>query len=136
MLLYWNVVFLPGFPALAKAKWKQSSFNKSLHCHTLLVRTQIPRVLCLRHAVVFLCPPRKLLGHILMIFECVLAIWLRSITVKISDMPCTGEVVGLSARKLETVWPFFLKCILMKSISNVNFSGKSFKFAMLMKFYP
>ena len=35
------------------AKQIQSSFDKSLHCHEMLVRMQIPRVLCLRHAVVF-----------------------------------------------------------------------------------
>ena len=40
-------------------------------------------------------------------FLSVLAIWLRSLTVKISDVPCPGEVVGLSARKLGTVWPVF-----------------------------
>ena len=35
------------------AKQLQSSFKKSLHCHEMLMRMQIPRVLCLRHAVVF-----------------------------------------------------------------------------------
>ena len=38
-----------------------------------------------------------------MIFKCTLAIWLRSLTVEISDVLCassTGEVVGLSPRKL------------------------------------
>ena len=47
------------------AKQIQSSFNKSLHCHKMLMRMQIPRVLCLRHAVVFFCFPRTLLGPIL-----------------------------------------------------------------------
>ena len=47
------------------AKQIQSSFDKSLHCHEMLVRMQIPRVLCLRHAVVFFCLPRTLLGPIL-----------------------------------------------------------------------
>ena len=47
------------------AKQIQSSFDKSLHCHEMLVRMQIPRVLCLRHAVVFVCLPRTLLGPIL-----------------------------------------------------------------------
>ena len=28
-----------------------------------------------------------------MIFKCVLVIWLRTLTVKISDVPCSGEVV-------------------------------------------
>ena len=47
------------------AKQIQSSFDKSLHCNEMLVRMQIPRVLCLRHAVVFVCLPRTLLGPIL-----------------------------------------------------------------------
>ena len=49
------------------AKQIQSSFDKSLHCHEILVRMQIPKVLSARHAVVvvvgffvfqesFLCP--------------------------------------------------------------------------------
>ena len=33
------------------AKQIQSSFDKSLHCHEILVRMQIPRVLSARHAV-------------------------------------------------------------------------------------
>ena len=45
------------------AKQIQSSFDKSLHCHEM--RVQIPGVLCLRHAVVFFCLPRTLLGPIL-----------------------------------------------------------------------
>ena len=47
------------------AKQIQSSFDKSLHCHEMLVRMQIPRVLCLSHAVVSFCLPRTLLGPIL-----------------------------------------------------------------------
>ena len=38
-----------------------------------------------------------------MILKCVLAIWLCSLTVEISDVPGTGDVVSLSQRKLETV---------------------------------
>ena len=52
-----------GYTSLTKQI--QSSFDKSLHCHEMPVRMQIPRVLCLRHAVVFFCLPRTLLGPIL-----------------------------------------------------------------------
>ena len=38
---------------------------QSLHCHEMLAQMQIPGVLCLRHAVVFFCLPRTLLGPIL-----------------------------------------------------------------------
>ena len=43
------------------AKQIQSSFDKSLHCHEILVRMQIPKVLSARHAVVvgvFLSPKK------------------------------------------------------------------------------
>ena len=52
-----------GIHVRSLAKQIQSSFDKSLHCHEMLV--QIPGVLCLRHAVVFFCLPRTLLGPIL-----------------------------------------------------------------------
>ena len=71
----------------------QSSFDKSLHCHEMLVRMQIPRILFLRQAVVFFCLPRTLLSYI-MIFKCALAIWLRSLTVEISYVSSTGEVAS------------------------------------------
>ena len=38
----------------SQAKRIQSSFNKSFHCRELLVQMHVPRVHCLRHAVVFL----------------------------------------------------------------------------------
>ena len=60
----------------------QTSFNKSLHCHKLLVWMQITRVL-------------KAFRYYLMIFKCALAIWLCSLTAEVSDVPCTGEVVSL-----------------------------------------
>ena len=66
------------------AKQIQSSFDKSIRCHEMLVRMQIPRVLCFRHAVV----------SCLTIFKCALVIWLRSLTVEISYVSSTGEVVS------------------------------------------
>ena len=60
------------------------------------MRMQIPRVLCLRHAVVF---------PLYIIFKCTLAIWLSPLTVEISNEPYINEVVRLSPRKLETaIW--------------------------------
>ena len=47
------------------SKTNSKFFQKSLHCYELLVRMQIPRVLCLRHAVVLFCLRRQLLGPIL-----------------------------------------------------------------------
>ena len=55
-----------------------------------------------------------------MIFKCALAIWLRSLTVEISDVPRTGEVVSLPPRKLETIWTF-LEYIVVKSFDNYTF---------------
>ena len=73
-------------------------------------------------------------SYLYIIFKCALVIWLRSLTVEISDVPCTNEVVSLLPGKLETVRPF-LECIVAKSFENVNLSGKNFKFEILIKFY-
>ena len=55
------------------AKQIQSSFDKTVHFHEILVRMQIPRVLFARHAVnvviVFFCLPRKFFMPYLMIFK-------------------------------------------------------------------
>ena len=55
-----------------------------------------------------------------MIFKCALAMWLGSLTVVISDVPSTGEVVSLLPRKLETIWTF-LEYIVVKSFDNYTF---------------
>ena len=47
----WRMRFQGFMGIWSLAKQPQSSFNKSLHCREMHV--QIPRVLCLRHAVVF-----------------------------------------------------------------------------------
>ena len=49
------------------AKQIQSSFDKCLHYHEMPVRMQIPRVLCLRYAVVVFRLPRKIVGRGVMI---------------------------------------------------------------------
>ena len=60
------------------------------------MRMQIPRVLSLRHAVVFFLSSNNAFKSYLMIFKCALAIWLRSLTVEISHniMSSTREVVS------------------------------------------
>ena len=72
------------------AKQIQSSFDKSLH----LSRMQIPRVLWLRHAVVYFLSSKNAFRSYLMIFKCALAIWLRSLTVEIFYVSSTGEAVS------------------------------------------
>ena len=51
-----------GIHVCLLAKQIQRSFDKSLHCHEILVRMQIAKVLSARHAVVVVvfCLPRKL----------------------------------------------------------------------------
>ena len=59
-------MWFQGFVGIRSlARQIESSFDKSLHCHEMLVRMQIARVLCLRHAVVFFRLPRTLVGPIL-----------------------------------------------------------------------
>ena len=92
------------------AKQIQSSFDKSLHCHEILVRMQIPKVLSARHAfvvvVVVVCLPRKLFMSYLMIFKCAFVICLCSLIVDICYVSRTGEAVSLLPQNLETVWCF------------------------------
>ena len=54
----------------------------------------LDRVLCLRHAAVFFLSSKNAFRSYLMIFKCALAIWLRSLTVEISYVSSTGEVVS------------------------------------------
>ena len=68
-----------------------------------------------------------------MILRCALAIWLRSLTVKISYVSSTGEVVS---RKYWKPFYVFLECIVAKSFVDVNIFEKNFEFAMLIKLYP
>ena len=84
----WTMRF-QGFTGIicSLAKQIQSCFDKSLHCHKMLVWMQIPRVLCLRNAVVFsvsFLSSKKAFRSCLMIFKYVLATWPRSLTVNIS----------------------------------------------------
>ena len=56
------------------AKQIQSSFDKSLHCHEM--------------------PSKNAFRSYIMIFKCALGIWLRSLTLEISYVSSTGEVVS------------------------------------------
>ena len=59
---------------------------------------QIPKVLCLRHAVVFFLSSENAFRSNLTIFKCALAIWLRSLTVEISYVSSTGELVSFAVK--------------------------------------
>ena len=76
------------------AKQIQSSFDKSLHCHEMLVRMQIPRVLFLKACCCLFLPSKNAFRSYIMIFKCALGIWLRSLTLEISYVCSTGEVVS------------------------------------------
>ena len=98
-----------GIHVCLLAKQIQRSFDKSLHCHEILVRMQIPKVLSARHAfvvVVVFCLPRKLFMSYLMIFKCAFVICLCSLIVDICYVSRTGEAVSLLPQNLETVWCF------------------------------
>ena len=110
----------------------QSSLDKSLHCHEMLVRMQIPRVLFFKASCCLFLSSKNAFMSYIMIFKCALAIWLRSLTVEISYVSCTGEVV---TQILKTVLRF-LEYIVAKSVVNVKSFEENFKFAMLIKLYP
>ena len=68
-----------------------------------------------------------------MIFKCVLAIWLRSLTVEISYVSSTGEVVSFPVKTGNRLTFFGMH---RREKLHANISEKSFKFAMLIKFFP
>ena len=95
-----------GIHVCSLAKQTQRSFDKSLHCHEILVRMQIPKVLSARQAfvvVVVFCLPRKLFMSYLMIFKSAFVICLRSLIVDICYVSRTGEAVSFLPQNLETV---------------------------------
>ena len=66
-----------------------------------------------------------------MIFTCALAIWLCSLTVEISYVSSTGELVSFAVKTGNRLTFYGIH-----RRENVNTSEKSFKIAMLTKFYP
>ena len=95
-----------GIQVCSLAKQIQRSFDKSLHCHEILVRMQIPKALSARYTfvvVVVFCLPRKLFMSYLMIFKCAFVICLCSLIVDICYVSRTGEAVSLLPQNLETV---------------------------------
>ena len=85
----------------------------------------------------FLISSKRLLGPTtyLMIYKCQLTIWLCSLAVKISDVPCTGEVVSLFTKKTGNCLTFFGLHHCKKLWQCKPFWTK-FKFTLLMKFLP
>ena len=120
-----------GIHVCSLAKQIQSSFDKSLHCHEILVRMQIPKVLSAGMPLLllfFFCLPRKLFMSYLMIFKCAFVICLCYLTVDICYVSRTGEVVSLLLRNLETIWHFMdasspkasIKFTFLKRTCNAN----------------
>lgn len=93
--------------------WSQSSIWMSCGTGLLRVVGALSLVLKKRFAADFPYPNDRPMG-------------LRSSTVKFCDVPCTGEVVSLSPRKRETVWPS-LECIVAESFDNVCVKPELFK---------
>ena len=78
-----------GIRSLAK-QIQSSAFNKSLHCHKMLMQMKIPRVLCLRHSYCLFCLPRTLLGLTLWFSSLpALGIWLHFLT---EPLMCPAQV--------------------------------------------
>ena len=103
----------------------------SCKCISLVKNTLFTACHCL------LMSSKKLLGPTtyLMICKCQLMIWLCSLAVEISNVPCTGEVVGLFAKKTGNCLTFFgmHHC---KMLWQCKLFWKNFKFTLLMKFLP
>ena len=86
-----------GIHVCSLAKQIQSSFDKSLHCHEILVRMQIPKVLSagmLLLLLLFLSSKKAfyVLSYEFQVCVCVICLW--SLTVDISYVSRTGEAVS------------------------------------------
>ena len=117
-----------GIHVCSLAKQIQSSFDKSLHCHEILVRMQIPKVLSAGMPLLllfFFCLPRKLFMSYLMIFKCAFVICLCYLTVDICYVSRTGEVVSLIIATKSGNHLAFYGCIITKSFNKVYISEKN-----------
>ena len=117
-----------GIHVCSLAKQIQSSFDKSLHCHEILVRMQIPTKYFLqacRCCCCFFCLPRKLFMSYLMIFKCAFVICLCYLTVDICYVSRTGEVVSLIIATKSGNHLAFYGCIITKSFNKVYISEKN-----------
>ena len=97
-----------GIHVCSLAKQIQSSFDKSLNCHEILVRMQIPKVLSARHAfvvvvvvVVVFQEAFCVLSYDFQVSICDNCLW--SLTGDICYVSRTGEAGSLLPQNLETV---------------------------------
>ena len=103
-----------GIRSLAK-QIQSSAFNKSLHCHKMLMQMKIPRVLCLRHSYCLFCLPRTLLGLTLWFSSLpALGIWLHFLTVEL-NLLCVQQRWRCELETI-SIWPF-LEYIFVKLAS-------------------
>ena len=81
----------------------------------------MPRGLCLRNAVAFLCLPRKLLGPIFTFSSLCEMIWLRSLSVQTSFVSNTTRVkLWASRHENWTLLNYFWNASSLKSFDNVS----------------
>ena len=102
-----------GIRSLAK-QIQSSAFDKSLHCHEMLVQMQIPRVLCLRLSCCLFLSSKNVFRCYLMIFKCALAIRLHSLTVEL-NLLCVQHRWRCELETI-SIWPF-LEYIFVKLAS-------------------
>ena len=88
-----EVLRIYGYTFISKAKSKFFRQKFTMSRDARADTKSLDRVLCLRHAAVFFLSSKNAFRSYLMIFKCALAIRLRSLTVEISYVSSTGEVV-------------------------------------------
>ena len=105
---------------------KANSFITSLHSHELLVWMQIPGVLCLRHAIVFLCVRQETFQVLSQDFQ----VCVSDIAILQRSLMCPAQVkLGAYRHENGKLFVLFWNASSQKAL--INFSGKNFKFAML-----
>ena len=129
-----NQLKLQGILSLALGKYSMKFFQQKFTLLRAARADADPQSTLFKACWCLFGSSKKAFRSYLMILKGPLAIWLRFLTVEISDVPNTGEVVGLLLWKLESVWSFWNPSLWKASIM-YTIPESNFKFAMLIKSY-
>ena len=88
-------IYVYTFISKANSKFFQQKFTLPRVAHT----DANPQITLFKACRGLFMSSKNVFGFYLMIFKCALAIWLRSLTIETSDMPCTGENVSIPLQK-------------------------------------
>ena len=89
-------IYVYTFISKTNSKFFQQKFTLPRAAHT----DANPQITLFKACHGLFMSSKNVFGSYLMIFKCALAIWLRSLTIETSDVPCTGENVTIPLQKV------------------------------------